>query len=183
MERSDWMFLSRLLDYTKLRAHLANSITLMNLGCGILSIVFIIQGSPHMSVIFIFLAVIFDHFDGKVARKFNTESEFGKELDSLCDLVSFGVAPAMLIYQVSLSTMPHVGLTLTVLFIICGAVRLARYNIKDFDGMFCGLPITAAGFIMALAFFLVPFVPTLFFVLLESALTVSMVSNIRVAKL
>jgi len=177
------MFLTRLFDYTRLKAHLANGITLMNLSCGVISIMFIIRGAAHLGVLFIMLAAIFDRFDGKVARKYNIESDFGKELDSLCDLVSFGVAPAMLIYQASLSSMPHVGFTLTVLFIICGSVRLAKYNIKDFDGAFYGVPITAAGFIMALAFFLVPFVPTLFFVLLESVLTVSMISNIRIAKM
>lgn len=177
------MFLIRLIDYTKFKGQLANGITLMNLSCGIMSVLFIMRGFPHVSVIFIFMAAIFDRFDGKVARKFDSESDFGKELDSLCDLVSFGVAPAMLIYETVLKTMPNTGLTMTVLFIVCGAVRLARFNVKEFDGAFWGVPITAAGFIMALSFFLIPHVPVLFFVLLEGILTVLMVSNVRIAKM
>jgi len=177
------MFLTRLIDYTKLKAQLANGITLMNLSCGILSILLIMRGYPHWSAIFILLAAVFDGFDGKVARKFSSETGFGKELDSLCDLVSFGVAPGMLLYQTVLYTMPSTGITLTTLFIICGAVRLARYNIKEFDGAFYGVPITAAGFILALSFFLVPYMPVLFFVLLEGVFTILMVSNIRIAKL
>lgn len=177
------MFPIGLFDYTRLKAHLANGITIMNLSSGIISIMFIMRGANHLGVLFILFAAIFDRFDGKVARKYNIESDFGKELDSLCDLVSFGVAPAMLIYQTSLHSMPHVGFSLTVLFIVCGAVRLARYNVKDFDGAFCGLPITAAGFLMALSFFLVPYVPVIFFVLLVSVLTILMVSNIQIAKI
>lgn len=177
------MFLTRLIDYTKLKAHLANGITLLNLSCGFISILFITGGHASIGVAFILFAALFDRFDGMVARKFDSESEFGKELDSLCDLVSFGIAPALLMYQHVLYQLPSVGMTLTVLFVICGAVRLARYNVKEFDGVFSGVPITAAGFIMALSFFLVPHVSVLFFVILEAVLTLLMVSNIKIIKM
>lgn len=177
------MFLSRLFDYTKLRAQLANMITLMNLSFGIMAIIFIIKGSYSMSLIFILLAALFDRFDGTVARKFNIETEFGKELDSLCDLISFGVAPALLIYQLALNQIPFGGLALTILFILCGAVRLARYNVKEFDGVFYGLPITAAGVGLALTSFLSPFIPLLFFAIFGSVLMILMVSPIRFMKM
>lgn len=177
------MFLSRLIDYTKLKAQLANGITLMNLSFGIMAIIYIVKGSGYMSLLFILLAALFDRFDGMAAWKFNTESAFGKELDSLCDLVSFGVAPALLIYHAILYQVPAGGLALTILFILCGAVRLAKYNIKDFDGVFYGLPITVAGIAMALCYLLLPYLPILFFVSLESLLMILMVAPIRIAKM
>ncbi|MEN1967143.1 CDP-diacylglycerol--serine O-phosphatidyltransferase [Lentibacillus sp. N15] len=176
------MFLSRRIDYTKSKAHLANGITLMNLSFGIIAIILISRGFGHMSLLFIALAALFDRFDGMIARKFDAVSDFGKELDSLCDLVSFGVAPALLIYQTVLYQIPGVGLTLTVLYILCGAIRLARFNVKEFDGAFFGIPITAAGLILILSALLIPFLPILFFAILISILMVLMVSNIRITK-
>ena len=77
-------------EQSKVKAQLANAITLMNLSFGVVAIILIIKGLGHMSLLFIFLAALFDRFDGMVARHYNAESLFGKELDSLCDLVSFG---------------------------------------------------------------------------------------------
>ena len=176
------MFLTRLLDYTKVKAQLANGITLMNLSFGIMAIIYIVKGVGHMSLIFILLAALFDRLDGSVARRFNTESDFGKELDSLCDLISFGVAPALLIYHAVLYQVPVAGLAITILFILCGAVRLARYNIKEFDGTYYGLPITAAGVGVVLSYFLLPVFPVVFFVMFQSLLTVLMVAPIKVGK-
>lgn len=177
------MFLSRLFDYTKIKAQLANAITLMNLSFGIVAIVLITNNLAHMSLLFIFLAAFFDLFDGLVARKFNIESDFGKELDSLSDLVSFGVAPALLIYQGILYTVPGVGMTIMIMYILCGAIRLARFNVKEFDGAFYGIPITAAGIIMTLSSFLIPYFSVLFFAILTSVLMLLMVSNVRVPKI
>lgn len=177
------MFLSRLIDYTKVKGQLANGITLMNLSFGILAIMCVVKDVDSLALLFILLAALFDRFDGMVARKFNTESAFGKELDSLCDLVSFGVAPALLIYHSVLYQVHAGGLTLTVLFILCGAVRLARFNVKEFDGSFYGLPITAAGVVLGLCYFLLPYVNILFFVCMISILMILMVSPIRIAKM
>lgn len=176
------MFLSRYLDYTKVKSQLANAITLSNLGLGIVAIILITKDLSHMSLVFIFLAAIFDRFDGMVARHFQAESDFGKELDSLSDLVSFGVAPALLIYHTDLSMMLWVGIAATIFFIITGAVRLARYNVKEFDGAFYGVPITAAGVLLTLSYFLSPYVGPQFFVILMFVLGALMVSNIRIAK-
>ena len=176
------MFLTRLFDYTKVKVQLANGITLMNLSFGIMAIIFISKGSLHMSLIFILLGALFDRFDGSVSRRFNTESEFGKELDSLCDLISFGVAPSLLIYHAILFKVPVAGLAITILYILAGAVRLARYNVKEFEGAYCGLPITAAGVGVVLSYFLLPVLPIVFFVIFHSLLTVLMVAPIKIAK-
>ena len=133
------MFLSRYLDYTKIKGQLANAITITNLSFGIIAIILITKDLGHMSLVFIFLAALFDRFDGLVARHFHSESEFGKELDSLSDIVSFGVAPALLIYMTDLSSMLWVGIAATIFYIAAGAIRLARYNVKEFDGSFYGV--------------------------------------------
>lgn len=177
------MFLSRWIDYTKIKAHLANGITLMNLSFGIIAILLILKGFGHTSQLFIFLAAFFDRFDGMIARKLQIESDFGKELDSLCDLVSFGIAPALLIYQTVLNQMPTAGLMVVILYILCGAIRLAKFNVKEFDGAFYGIPITAAGIIMTLSSFFVGYLPVALFVVITSILTVLMVSNIRIPKM
>ncbi|HET6900556.1 MAG TPA: CDP-diacylglycerol--serine O-phosphatidyltransferase, partial [Vicinamibacteria bacterium] len=90
---------------------------------------------------------IFDVLDGRIARMTNTTSEFGAELDSLADVVSFGVAPALLAYSWGFSTLPRVGWLVAFLFVVCGALRLARFNVQksSVDGRyFVGLPIPAA---------------------------------------
>lgn len=176
------MFLTRSIYYARIKAQLANMITLMNLSFGIISIIFMFKGLAHLSVVFILLAAIFDRFDGMCARHFQTESDFGKELDSLCDLVSFGIAPALLIYGVALHEMLWVGILVTIIYILAGAVRLARFNVTEFDGNFYGVPITAAGVAAALSYFLIPYVSASFFVILLSILAYLMVSNIRIAK-
>ncbi|CAM3212408.1 CDP-diacylglycerol--serine O-phosphatidyltransferase [Filibacter tadaridae] len=176
------MFLLREFYHTKFRAQIANAITLMNLSFGIIAIILVIKGLSHMSLLFIFLAALFDRFDGMAARHFHSESDFGKELDSLCDLISFGIAPALLIYQIALSEMLWVGIAITIFYILAGAVRLARFNVKEFDGAFSGVPITAAGVIMTMSYFVYPYVKDGFFVILMLVLALLMVSTIRIAK-
>ncbi|EPR27756.1 CDP-diacylglycerol--serine O-phosphatidyltransferase [Geobacillus sp. WSUCF1] len=95
------LFLSDYLDYTlkKLKANAANILTMTNLSLGGFSVLATLKGQLHMSVLLVFLAAFVDRFDGAVARKMNIESELGKQLDSMSDIVSFGVAPALLMYQ------------------------------------------------------------------------------------
>lgn len=176
------MFSFRYFDYTKLKLQLANIITLFNLSLGIIAIVLVLKGHAHMSLMFIFFAALFDRFDGMVARHYNAESSFGKELDSLSDLVSFGVAPAMLIYDTALSDTLWIGLSAVIFYIVAGAVRLARYNVQEFDGSFYGLPITVAGVFLTLSYFAVPYIAAPYFVIFMSILAWMMVSRIRIAK-
>jgi len=98
----------------------------------------------------IILAGFLDRFDGKLARKLNAISDLGKELDSLSDLVSFGLAPSLLMWKVSLSSLGVIGGIISIIFVICGAFRLAKYNVTEFTGTYYGVPITIAGGILSL---------------------------------
>lgn len=133
-----------------------NFFTLGNLSFGILSIIMTFQeGNFKLACLFILLAGIMDRYDGRVARFLNVSSDIGKELDSLADLVSFGVAPSVLIFSMyNLNSMGALGYLLVLIFPVAGAYRLARYNCTTFEGTFMGVPITVAGSFMALFAFL-----------------------------
>lgn len=95
------MFLLDAIDQTvrKLKMQTANILTLFNLSLGGLAILSIMHDQLNLSLLLIFLAALADRFDGMVARKLNIESELGKHLDSMCDIISFGIAPALLLYE------------------------------------------------------------------------------------
>lgn len=131
--------------------------TLMNLFSGFLAIISVSDGEFVRAAWLIALAGLFDVFDGLMARLANATSDFGIELDSISDMVSFGVAPGFLIYTWSLHELGFVGIIVSALPPLCGAVRLARFNVnarlqptKDY---FIGLPIPAQAIILG-AFFL-----------------------------
>jgi CDP-diacylglycerol--serine O-phosphatidyltransferase len=156
----------------------ADIFTLVNVIFGLTAIFFAINGNYLFVIIFLFLAVISDYLDGKLARKLNQENVFGKELDSLADTISFGVAPA--IFGFSLIQTPLAIVSFTI-FLFCGILRLARYNIMDIKGGFAGMPITLNGIIIpALYLFKVPldFYPYIYIVL-----GVLMVSSIGFRKI
>ena len=118
----------------------------MNLLCGFIAITHIIDGRYMSACWLIMLAGFFDVIDGFMARLTNGNSRFGVELDSLSDIVSFGVAPGLLIYQMALEPWGMLGLIVGSMPAICGAVRLARYNIEftgDKAPYFFGLPVPA----------------------------------------
>jgi CDP-diacylglycerol---serine O-phosphatidyltransferase len=179
------MILSDRIDHTKkqVKAQSANIVTLFNLSLGIIAILLILNDHSHMSLLMIFLASFFDRFDGSIARKLNVVSDFGKELDSLGDLISFGVAPALLLYQSILYHYTVLGIFATVIYILCGAIRLARYNITEFDGSFQGLPITVAGCLMTLSFLLIHHIPGLILLFFTLFMAFMMVSNFRLKKM
>lgn len=130
---------------------LPNLFTLGNLSCGVMSIMMTFQDNLKSACFFILLAALMDRYDGRVARLLNVSSELGKQLDSLADLVSFGVAPSILIFNMyNFSNFGLLGYLLVLLFPLAGAYRLARYNITTFDGDFSGIPITLAGAFMAI---------------------------------
>ena len=111
----------------------------------------------YRAAISIFFAMFFDAFDGRVARMTRTQSDFGMELDSLADVVSFGAAPALLVFKWALAPLGTVGLVISFSFAACGALRLARFNVLAMRGdkgssrFFVGLPIPlAAGAIVSL---------------------------------
>jgi CDP-diacylglycerol--serine O-phosphatidyltransferase len=131
---------------------LPNMLTISNLFLGIVAIIFAFQGNRYVdyAAITVIIGMLMDGLDGRVARMLNAQSEFGKELDSLSDVITFGVAPAFIMYVVALQELHLLGIVVTAIFPICGALRLARFNVQaGVPGYFIGLPITAAGGVLA----------------------------------
>ena len=132
---------------------LPNLVTTGNLFFGFFSIVKGLQGDFYQAAIAILLAAVFDLLDGRVARLTGATSEFGVQYDSLCDLVSFGAAPALLMYNEGLLNAGRIGWIICFMFMACGALRLARFNVQsaiETTGTdFVGLPIPMAAAVIA----------------------------------
>ena len=134
-----------------------NLITLMSLIAGLSSIKFSIQGNWKLSVLMIMLAAFFDFFDGWIARKLKKSSQFGAELDSLSDFISFGLAPALLVNLAITFQLGRLGWIFSLFYIICAALRLARFNIENMreqSKTFFGIPSPAAAGIVMIPFFI-----------------------------
>ena len=134
-----------------MRSVIPNMLTALNLVFGTIAIICTFQGNLIYAALFIVAAMVADGTDGRVARYFKVSSDFGKELDSLCDLVSFGVAPAILAYVFLLKDFAILGYAVAIMFAVCGALRLARFNVNTtvVKGHFMGLPIPAGGCLVA----------------------------------
>lgn len=131
---------------------LPNFLTICSLFLGFYAIIAAIKGSFQYSAWAIMGATVFDALDGWVARLTNTATKFGIELDSLSDLIAFGMAPGILIYMWSLRSFGRVGWLGAFLFVVCGALRLARYNVQMGSSEakhFTGLPIPGAAIAIA----------------------------------
>src|SRR5947209_3035819 len=143
---------------------LPNLMTAGNLFCGFTAVLKILEGallqasSPdaagdlfHTAIWFILGACIFDLLDGRLARLGGQDSPFGREFDSLADIISFGLAPALMVYRIVLQEFPHLGWIVASFYLVCGALRLARFNCiaaasstADAGKDFKGFPIPAA---------------------------------------
>ncbi|MCF6264981.1 MAG: CDP-diacylglycerol--serine O-phosphatidyltransferase [Desulfuromusa sp.] len=131
---------------------LPNLITAGGIFAGFYVIIAATDGNYERAAWFILLAAIFDGLDGKVARLTGTSSKFGVELDSLADVISFGVAPGVLLYLWALRPFGKLGWLAAFLYVICGALRLARFNVQVStveSRRFIGMPIPAAACIVA----------------------------------
>lgn len=136
----------------------------------------------------IMLSAILDRYDGFFARKFNVESNFGKEMDSFADFICFGIAPVIIIWKLHLIIMGIYGFVPVLTFITCSATRLARYNISQ-DNYYTGIPTTVAGFFLAIlnllsyllldSIILTNFYPV-FFSMIIIILALGMISNFRI---
>jgi CDP-diacylglycerol---serine O-phosphatidyltransferase len=129
-----------------------SAFTFFNLFLGFLSIVKTIDGSLHFAALLIILSAISDALDGKVARLTGMESRFGFELDSLSDMVSFGIAPAVLVYVGVFQSLDWIGLFICFLFVFGGGYRLARFNSQNANEdkhVYIGLTIPIAAITMA----------------------------------
>lgn len=131
------------------KRYLPSALTLGNLYLGVLAIVLLLDGRFREASFLIILGMFLDGLDGRMARLLNVTSNFGKELDSLADVITFGVAPAVLLLSLQWDSILNNLAAAT--FVFCGAIRLARFNTQPPGGSdhFVGLPITAAGGIAA----------------------------------
>lgn len=178
------MFLLERLDNTikKAKAQAANVLTLLNLSFGILAIIFTTHGHYNISLTLIFLAALSDRFDGMVARRFDIVSDFGKQLDSLCDLVSFGIAPSLLIYQSVLNGSSTSGAVAVILYILCAAIRLAKFNVQENTSYFIGIPITLAGIILTFSYLFANSLSSVAYLYIMVVLAILMISPFKLKK-
>lgn len=131
----------------KYKSFLPNTITSLNMFFGFLSLIYSSQKEVEWAIVCIIIAAICDTLDGMTARMIKSSSAFGVQLDSLSDLVSFGVAPAYLIYNIELYKYGTLGIIVCAFFMVMGGMRLARFNVQlvGFDkDHFIGLPIPSA---------------------------------------
>lgn len=131
---------------------LPNLLTTGSLFCGFYSVIASMKGDYWLAAVPILIAFVLDGLDGRIARMTNTTSKFGSEYDSLSDLVAFGVAPSILAYTWALSIFGKWGWLAAFLFVVCGALRLARFNIQIGlieSKVFNGLPIPGAAAVVA----------------------------------
>jgi len=156
----------------------ADIFTLANVIFGLIAVFFIIQENYNYAVITLFLAVIADFLDGVIAKKLKQQNSFGKELDSLADTISFGVAPA--IFGFSLIQTP-LAIGAFTFFLFCGVLRLAKYNIMHVKESFEGMPITLNGIIVPVIYLFG--VPVDFYPYIYIILGILMISNIRFKKI
>jgi len=152
--------------------------TLANIIFGLTAIFFAINKNYVPMMISLILAVIADYTDGKLAKKLNEQNTFGKELDSLADTISFGVAPA--IFGFSLIQTPLAIVSFTI-FLFLGVLRLARYNIMDVKDSYTGMPITLNGIIIPVIYLVK--IPIDYYPYIYILLGILMVSSLRIRKL
>ena len=135
-----------------LSKYIPNSITILSLCCGLTSVKYSINSEWKIAIYLIIFASIFDFFDGWFARKLKGGTNFGAELDSLSDFISFGVAPSLLIYYWTLSQLNSLGWSISLFYVVCSALRLARFTADiyitskpiDSNLYFIGVPSPAA---------------------------------------
>ena len=145
----------KLVTSKKTRYLLPNILTLGGVCLGISSIKFSIDGNYNLAVTLILFAAILDALDGRIARLIKGTSEFGKELDSLTDFVSFGIAPVFILYFWELSNYGKLGWAITLIYSVCCVLRLARFNLTKVDenqewkkNFFEGIPSPAGGLLI-----------------------------------
>jgi CDP-diacylglycerol--serine O-phosphatidyltransferase len=135
----------------RLAFFLPNTFTALNMACGFFSIILGWRGDFVTASLILVLGAVFDSVDGRVARMTGTQSVFGEQFDSISDVVSFGVAPAFLVYNKFFINMGRIGLITSFVFLLCGALRLARFNAnidKVSSDFFQGLPIPSGALAM-----------------------------------
>src|SRR6478609_11548601 len=140
---------------------LPSLLTMANMFCGYACVVYAMRGEYATAAPFIGFAVILDMLDGRIARLTNTTSEFGVEFDSMADIISFGIAPAILSFSWGLQALGRLGWAAGFMFVAAAAMRLARFNIQSASGgdkrYFVGMPSPAAAGIVASTVYVYPY--------------------------
>lgn len=160
--------------------------TIGNLFCGFFSLVQTFRGAFEPAAMLIVLAAILDGLDGRIARITGTTSEFGNQFDSLADIVSFGVSPAMLAFEWGLQPLGRIGWLVAFLFVVCAATRLARFNIQAGVAdkrWFAGLPSPSAAVSIACLAFAFPDPPVAPWIVVPAAILVALLGLLMVSRL
>jgi CDP-diacylglycerol--serine O-phosphatidyltransferase len=159
--------------------------TMGNMWCGYASVVYSLRGEYEVAAPLIGIAYLLDALDGRIARMTGSESDFGVQLDSLADVISFGIAPAVMSYAWGLAPLAKWGWAAGFMFVACAALRLARFNVQSASGgdrrYYVGMPSPAAAAVPAATVYMYPFgfgdyraaLPVLLMVLVPAALMVS----------
>jgi CDP-diacylglycerol--serine O-phosphatidyltransferase len=161
--------------------------TVGNIFCGYWSLIHTYRGALEIGAVLIIVAAVLDGLDGRIARLTGTTSDFGVEFDSLADMVSFGIAPALLAYRWALEPLGRTGWLVAFLFVVCAAMRLARFNLQAGTAdrrFFAGLPAPSAAGLVACIVFAAPEPRetrwlSILVILLVCALGLLMVSRLR----
>ena len=147
----------KIVSTKKSRYILPNLLTIVGVCLGISSIKFSLDGNFSLAILFILFAALLDGLDGRIARLLDSTSEFGKELDSLTDFVSFGIAPALTLYFWELKNLGNLGWVITLIFSVCCVLRLARFNLTKISdqekwrvNFFEGVPSPAGAWLVLL---------------------------------
>ena len=159
---------------------ISDLLTFVNLISGLLCIFFAAIGFFKIAAALLLVSVAFDYFDGKSAKKRNIANDFGKELDSLADIVSFGITPAVFIFLI----FKDIRFVLVyIIYLLAGIIRLARFNVVNKSGYFEGMPITVNGVLVPILYFIAadstPYAYYIYFLLAAFL----MVSSIKFRKL
>lgn len=162
---------------SKIKLKIPDFFTLGNICFGMISIALSLSGKHMYSAISILIAMFFDYLDGKTAKIMKNANDFGKELDSLSDLISFGVAPVIFIFTLKMNQFTIIA---SLIFICAGTFRLAKYNVTKFTGIFNGVPITVNGLLPILY---IAGLPLYCYPYLLIAMAILMVSPLQIKKL
>lgn len=166
-------------------------ISMLNASFGFLAIIMVTKGDLNLAAMFILVAVIFDSLDGWVARKSKRVDRygFGKNIDSICDVISFGVAPGMLLYAASTSYfIPYINILVALLIVLCGILRLSRFNVLPDsganlgEGKFIGLPIPTTAMILG-SYYLSGIFNIELALIMMTAVSILMISTVEYPKI
>ncbi len=161
-----------------MRLKTADFLTLLNAASGLIAIFLVMSDRVMYAPIFIIIGAVMDFFDGKIARKSKKQSPIGLHIDSLADIITFGVAPVVLGYAIINTSFAVIGF---IVYLLCGLLRLARHNAINDKKAYHGLPIPSAAIIICIIYY--SGVPALFYHYIYILLAVLMISGFKIKRI